>query len=340
MDRTSLTFVTVFFETELPLLLLQAKSMASHLDQASVSQVYVVDNCEHPISCTDQQAILTEYGPHASLVRFVSIDELGISRKASGYIRQQLAKLLISNLVEAPWYITLDAKNLFVSGITSGFLEVNGLPTISRYGFAQHPLRKKLELALSYFNINHDGHLDYFTPTVTPFAMYTNITKDLVSQITTKSGNSFNDEFIARGLTEFFLYGAWLIKCNINVDEIYFFVDQLPNVWPKMVNDGGLERALGLARVTNAPIFTVHRKALARIDKVHLEKLAQFWVERQIFSTQADAITFVDEIKDAVEAQFSAQPRKTFLRRAKAKIWSKMNQCIQRIFTLNKINWS
>jgi len=330
MDRTRLTFVTVFFETELPLLLLQARSMSKHLDKESVSKVYIIDNCDNPITEGDRQAILIEYGHHAESVRFVLIDELGITRKNTGYVRQQLAKLMISGLVEAPWYITLDAKNLFVSSRISGFLESKGLPTISRYSFKQHPLRKKLELSLSYLGVSQAAHLENFTPTVTPFSIYTNIAQDLLKEVAQTSGRDFEDEFVSRGLTEFFLYGAWMVKRRFNVDELYSIVDQLPNVWPKMVNMGGVDRALEAACATNAPIFTVHRKALARIDKVNLERIATFWVDRQIFATSADAIMFVDQIKSAVEARSKSQTKPAIMTRAKRKAQLKIHSLLRR----------
>jgi hypothetical protein len=349
MDRTTLTFVTVVFVKELPLLLLQAKSMAMHLNETSVSRVYIVDNCDQPIADSDRQAILTQYDHHASSVRFVSVDELGITRKNGGYIRQQLAKLMIAELVDAPWYITLDAKNLFVSGSIFGFLESEGRPTLSRYSFVKHPLRKKLELALDYVGVEQVEqveHVKSFTPTVTPFAIYTSIAKEMIEEVESKSGMKFEDEFVQRGLTEFFLYGAWMIKRRFNIKQLYYFVDRLPNVWPKMVNDGGLERALEMARATNAPIFTIHRKALARINKTHLERLAQFWVERQLFSTLEGAIAFVEQIRGAIKYQSNAQSRQTILVRLKQKVRRKIDRLLAHFTARNthrefqKIDWT
>lgn len=326
MDKLALTFVTVVYEAELSLLHIQARSMDRYLDPSQVSKIYVIDNSTTPLGESDRASVIDAYGHLGDRVRLVTVDELDIPRAESGYIRQQLAKLLIARIVEDAWYICLDAKNVFVSSSLEGFLIQDGRPVISRYSFANHPLKEKLLLSLKYMGVRPKDHLTSFTPTVTPYPIYSAVARDLISAVERRENSSFSHAFTRCGLTEFFLYGAWIIKSGVDVESLYIVGDRLPSVWPKSVNEGGLDQALVKARATGAPIFTVHRKAIANLNEANVAKLATFWAEREVFASVDEGIRFVEQIRTSAKPSPGATTARAVLVRIRRKVGREMER--------------
>src|SRR5215813_7779226 len=102
------TFVTVVFEAEYDLLSLQARSMRLYCPLEIVQDILVIDNSRTPISLNRQDRIRREYGHLSHFVQFVRYEQL--AKMPCGWWTQQVAKLLVSRIVQSKKYVVLDAK--------------------------------------------------------------------------------------------------------------------------------------------------------------------------------------------------------------------------------------
>jgi len=206
------TIVTVVFEPELPLLELQAKSMARFLDPAYAARIIVLDNTAKGMSDRVWNRLWRSYGALGGSVELVSGKSLSGGVEAAGWYSQQVLKLAVSGIVETPTYLTLDSKNHFVraAGATD-FEAANGRARGNFHGYETHPLRPKLERVLAYVGLDPEVSVSRFGATATPFTLYTEKVRALIADVESASGRTFADEFIRAGLTEYFLYSAWLL---------------------------------------------------------------------------------------------------------------------------------
>lgn len=295
VTSTGSTFVTVVFEPELPLLELQARSMSQFLDPAYVARVIVLDNTERGISSRTWRRIRRLYGGMSELVELIRGDQLSGSIPATGWYSQQVLKLAVSGIVETPTYVTLDAKNHFVRGSgRSDFEAADGRAFAGFHTYETHPLRPKLERVLGYQGLDPALYVSRFTATATPFVLYTDKVRSLIADIERSSGRTFSAEFIRAGLTEYFLYSAWLVAQGETLDELYDPAGiDCPAIWPRGGNVAGVAEAVDAVRARNPALFSVHRTALARMNAQSVALLGELWVDRRLFGSLARARAFV-----------------------------------------------
>ncbi|MFC7734383.1 DUF6492 family protein [Roseomonas sp. GCM10028921] len=116
-DSMTLDFVTVAYGPDLPLLRLQARSLALYLDRDACGAILVIGNDPRNrfLAAQFRETVLPAYGPLAPAVRYVDAAEVsdfsGIARAGQGWRRQQGLKLDVHRLVRTRGYVTLDCKN-------------------------------------------------------------------------------------------------------------------------------------------------------------------------------------------------------------------------------------
>jgi len=294
-DSPGTTLVTVVFEPELPLLELQATSMARFLDPAYVARIIVLDNTARGIPAAAWTRLKRSYGPFEGLVELMGGKQLSGGVEAAGWYSQQVMKLAVAGIVDTPTYLTLDSKNHFVRAAGArDFEAADGRPRGNFHGYETHPLRPKLERVLAYVGLDPQASISRFGATATPFTLYTDRVLALIADIESSSGRRFADEFIRAGLTEYFLYSAWLLSKGEQLDELYdpSGVD-CPAIWPRGANVAGVTKAVTEVHSGNPALFSVHRTALARMDAASVRILTDFWVERGLFDSSSSARGFV-----------------------------------------------
>lgn len=152
-------FITICYRTELPMLRLQARSMARFLDPEGVGRILVIANDEDEKACiAGFETIRADWGRYADRVEFVRgtslmprrfrgpldrLERLWVAgprcrwrhlrdratgkprtvygwRLNSGWLMQQAFKLYAARLVTASHAVVLDAKNFFVAPVGVG----------------------------------------------------------------------------------------------------------------------------------------------------------------------------------------------------------------------------
>jgi hypothetical protein len=298
MATRRLTFVSVVFEAEYSLLRLQARSMAAFLVRDLVAEIVVIDNSARGMPPATAAALLGEYGDLSPRVRVLRPRDICRFPGTTGWRSQQILKICTASHLTTERYVVLDAKNHFVSTVPPEFFEApDGRPRAQAHSYEQHPHRPALEQALQYLGLDPADHVGRFTATVTPFVLDVGIVTSLIHGIERRSRRDFAREFIANDVTEFLLYGAWIVASGRSLDDVYqLHADSWPVVWPRSAHRAGVEEAIRLAGEAQAPVFTVHRKALGRLDAEACRSLAAYWTSRGLFPSTADAGRFLADV--------------------------------------------
>lgn len=293
----SLSAVTVVFEAEVPLLELQARSMARHVPEGVFDEVLVVDNTRRGLTRRTRQRIRDESGCHAARVAFASPSELGIGDgSSSGWRRQQSLKLMAARRLAADHYVVFDAKNHFIERTTRAdfFDPVSGLPNGGIHSFEQHPLRPQLERVASGLGLDPATAVERFTATVPPVVLDRRVVDELVADVGGGDPDRFPVEFERAGYTEFFLYSAWQVANGAAIDDLVSGRSLVsPTVWAGACAPSDVRAVLARALTGDTTTLAVHRRALARLNRESVRDLAGFWAEHGLFATSADAERFI-----------------------------------------------
>ncbi|HEY8590570.1 MAG TPA: DUF6492 family protein [Naasia sp.] len=312
MADSDLTFVTVVYEAEFPLLRLQARSMARFLSMEQVRDILVLDNSAKGMPQSERAALMDEYGRLAPRVTVLRPDEVCRTPRGVGWSVQQVLKLAVAARVRTAAYLVLDAKNHFVAPLPTDFFSTaDGRLRIPAYSFERHPLRRDLERVLAYLGLDPAPHVARFTATVTPFVLDTGRVRALIADVEARSGRSFAAEFLAHDLTEFFLYSGWIVARGDRLDDVFdLSLPQLPVVWPRAATGEGVRAAVELAEQRKSPLFAVHRRALATLTDEGIGALSVYWTSSGLFGSPEEATAFIADFRRASEVETRAQARR------------------------------
>ena len=289
------SLVSVVFESEVALQWLQARSVENFVDVGLFDDILVIDNSARGLRRAQRESLLEAYGRHRSRVRIVASSDIVEVPSTVGWMSQQVLKLAVARLVSTDRYLMLDAKNHFIAPLRRDFLEgADGRTRTNVHSYESHSLHGHLERTLRYMGVDPGPYLSRFTVTATPFVFDTEQVRALIDYLDDRSEDTFAEEFVKQGLTEFFLYSAWLLAQGISLDD-FFELEQTPcpTVWPGTASVETLRDALHRADADGSPLFSVHRKALARFDDDAVGLLVDFWVARGLFDDSGQAHRFL-----------------------------------------------
>lgn len=291
-----ITIVTVVYEAELRLLGVQAQSLARFAAPELVSSVIVIDNCRHGMPRRTRSGLAELYGAHRHALRVLPASEVADLPAAGGWHTQQILKLEVAKLVRTSHYLLLDAKNDLVAPLTPSHLfDERGRARIRAYSFRDHPHRARLERTLTYLGMDPQEHLDHFPATVTPYLIDTELAREVVTGVAQQSGRDFGAQFVAAGLTEFFLYGGWALRSGATDSRITLTDDPAATIWPGAAGDDA-RVAQVLAAARKSVVLSVHREAWRKLSPASRERLAAFWVECGLFDTPEAAMASIRAI--------------------------------------------
>ena len=118
----AMSFVTVVYSRDYPLLELQALSMARFLDTGQVGSIQVVMNdCNEAVLERALEPLLAAYGPLAAKLRILRGDDLLREgwRGNDGYRMQQALNLAAAARAPCERVVILDTQNLFLRPVTA-----------------------------------------------------------------------------------------------------------------------------------------------------------------------------------------------------------------------------
>jgi hypothetical protein len=331
MGADRIDIVTVTFGEELPLLALQARSIARFFDPAAVARILVVVNDVHEDACAaGVEALRPLYGPLADRLEVVRPDMLAsarpvgaLRRAARWYVRygrgplmrrlprrdrlasgwrgnpgwsmQQAQKLLVVSVATAPYVLILDAKNFFVSPVgLATFVAGDGRPRTRR---VRVDALQRGWIAASFRTFGLTAPVPAEAPpTTTPVVFERGLMREGVDDLEARLGplEVFFSLWKGRA-TEFML--------------MFAAVDQGRGLWwerfaPGLPDSatiyakGGDAAVLGLlAAAPDLPLMGLHRRVLRRIGDETRAALAGFWVRLGLFETLDEAGALLAEAK-------------------------------------------
>jgi len=318
-----LTYVTPVFEAETELLDLQARSFARHVPVGA--RVVVLDDTHRGLR--DVDALRERYGPHGPHVRVLRPDEVTALPLTSGWRSQQVLKLAVARLVDTPYYVALDAKNHFVAPPDEHFFVApDGRPRVRAYGYADHVLRGSLVHVCRYLGLDPAPHVERFAATTTPFTLDRAAVLDLLSDVESRAGRAFAQEFVAHDLTEFFLYSGWLARRDGTLERTMELTeDPNPVVWPRSATAAGVREILAAAQ--RVPVMGLHRDAVPRLGAEAAVLLADHWAERGVLDSRQEGMALIRRM----QLRYAHEKRMHAVREAPARARNVLRRAMARV---------
>lgn len=205
--------LSVVFEEELPVLQCQAQSIGIYCKDLDVNKIHVVVN-DHNRLDIDR----SWWGDMSDRVEIIPREMFSMDWSVSGWVNQQVLKILGSARSSSTWTVILDAKTIFTKPITKSLLfDLDGR---ARFGWMHIAgvFSPAKEIANQLIDIENDNIL---APAGVPFLFHNQSVRSLVDYCESQTGQDFVTWFLEQGnLTEFVLYSTW-IKADPLRQELY-----------------------------------------------------------------------------------------------------------------------
>ena len=203
--------ITVVFREELAVLRLQARSIELYCQKINLGRIYVIVND----STVDVSEIdLSWWGSFKDQVTVVHRSTWRIDYAENGWLTQQMLKLLATDLCTSTWSMVLDAKTIFVREVEPvasrpqvGTLDIYPVFDVSR--------RRVNDL----FGVELTQQLG---PGGVPFILNNELTREMIKEVSAKTGKPFDQWFQEQGMvTEFILYAGFVLHKFGSFDQLY-----------------------------------------------------------------------------------------------------------------------
>lgn len=288
---SNLDICTVFYGGDIPLLLLQARSLARFFDPGAVQNIFLVENdLPGVLEAASRTRLQEEYGPLWEKVRIVNRSELGAPDQGfkgplAGWRLQQALKLAMGRLGTAPGLLILDSKNHFVAPV--GHAEF-----FTPEGRARHFFSRKysqqlvwLRASLDYYQQPFPGEAKQYPPTITPYPLTRALLREVEAQVETRSGGVYAlmaDEGF-KG-TEFYLIYAHVMWRDGDLSAVFEPGHPAPASifasWPEREDD--LQRVLDRVSNGQARSFALHARRKRPLNACEWAQVHKIWKERDL----------------------------------------------------------
>ena len=290
---SSIEFVTVAFSGDLPLLDLQARSLAAFASPKLVAGVRIVINDPDDAACRQHIAAQTAplLGPLRDRLRVETAPMSGEPGQ-QGWMVQQACKLDVARRIEAPHYVVLDAKNFLLRPITAKDLFFRG--SLARMPFSrQRGDPAWLADSLAFFDLDPALGEGRWPASVPPFPMRTEVVVRMIAEIERRAGCDLFRFFATKtdASTEFMLYIAYLLHAG----ELEAVVSRRGTKQPIMRRASPKRGEPGpffeKAATDNAWTMAIHRRRFLDLDWDHptREGIVDVWSGSGLFPNRAAA---------------------------------------------------
>ena len=301
-----LSFVTVVYRADFPLLTIQARSMAAFVDPDIVGSIDIVVNDINDTEIRDKIGdMLDSYGRLRDLVRVHLGDDVlmrprdraprtlfetlyvdnryripmvrkGGWRGNNGYRMQQAIKLASARIVAAEGMVILDAKNFFVRDVTvADYFDENGKARIAflapEVSFHTQWLEESLSALFVPTALSDIAHTTTFS---TPFPVRRSLVLDVLAEVEQHYGSAQALFASKRRPSEFMLLNAYCLK-HAGGPEAYFSeVEQLNvGIWPDQ-DSATVDLAFAQLEAGAALSVGMHYRAFSRMSEEQKARLA------------------------------------------------------------------
>lgn len=313
-DNRTLSFVTIVYSADYPMLQLQALSLAQFVDPADVSSISLVLNVRDETSLKAQiEPIIASYGPHANKVKIVLGDDIfqpfatprqkswferiyvenrfrlpffrrGGWRGNNGYRMQQALKLASARSAASEQMVILDTKNIFLRPVhPSDFFAEDGRAKIRFVPVTDGFHRNWFEASLSVLGVPVESrNISKTTTFSTPYPVQRSLILDLLTHIETQYG-SVQGLFASRlRPSEFMLINAFCIL-HFNAVEARFQPCEAQHVgiWPDYDADQ-IQSLIECIETDDPLVLGLHNRTVGILSPDHRIRLLAALASRGI----------------------------------------------------------
>lgn len=269
--------VTVVFKDELPVLKLQAASIARHCRNIGIKNIYVLINDSNDVV----RLIDTKWwGELSSCVSVIPRSMFSTEFVDNGWVSQQILKLLGATLSYNTWSMVLDAKTIFVREVNlqemldnSGRVRVGTLET--------PPVFEHSRLIINdLYGIELQRQLG---PGGVPFFFHNDTVRSMISDTTKVVGESFPWWFQSQGrLTEFMLYSGYLLYSLGSYEKFYSPQSSFAVVNVCHSEVARWEPKLKEMYLPETLTVSVHRNAWTQLSKQQQQQYRDLLIQKSI----------------------------------------------------------
>lgn len=208
---------TVVMREELPMLRLQAESIARHAHSIGTRNIYVIVN--------DDDAVVTEidaawWGHMQGQVLVIPRTAFSAPWVEDGWVSQQVWKILTAAMSYNLFTMVLDAKTILTKTIDPAWLFTPEGKLRSGADFPIYDVfRPSCEITAQVFEIDMTHQAG---PGGVPFFFHNDTVRLMIADVTVRTMTSFPKWFQDQGrLTEFILYSGYVQKRYGSLESIY-----------------------------------------------------------------------------------------------------------------------
>ncbi|MDR0408535.1 MAG: DUF6492 family protein, partial [Campylobacteraceae bacterium] len=177
------TIVTVIFDVEYPLLLLQTRSIVLYAEKNDIEEIifiqnYDINNQKNTVFLEKSISILQASGFR---VKIIHRKEFLADSQATGWKLQQSLEFMASSIVHTPYYLILDTKNHFIRKVNYNRLFIDN-KAISHKTVKSGLMLEWLQKSMAALNLNIDEN-EKSMPTTTPYLVNTKIAIEFIKYI-------------------------------------------------------------------------------------------------------------------------------------------------------------
>ncbi|WP_213999999.1 DUF6492 family protein [Arsukibacterium sp.] len=296
--KNKISLAIVFYEKELDMLALLARSINIFLSDDVCDEIIFVDNSfnQPDLKSRFLAKVAREMPKLAGIVKYVYATELGVDLRSrdDGYRTQQVLKLEVSKIVQNAHYLLLDAKNHLISSLDkSQLFSDDGRPLSEFVKHAGH-LEQCRRHSFNFWKVKLADDKKCL-PTVTPYLLITEQVTQMLAAITASKHRNLYEVIASNSRhTEFLLYAGWLLAIG-ELDRFYAARPR-PSAtlfarWPEKHDDV----VLVLKRSEHPKVYSlgVHANRYKQLSGEQSLLLAQVWLAAGLFSDVAECREFI-----------------------------------------------
>lgn len=301
------SFVTIAYEGDLRMLILQLISVDRLFDLAPISKYYIVLNTKDS-KLKSLLLFRLKYFLSKKLYSLIELilvsDLLSIEdvESSTGQRSQQLIKMMISNLVQTEQYIILDAKNFFTDYSDIGLFVDDKGNFLTYMTSLTENWAPYVEASFNALNVDLTDEIrKEIIPTITPYVIDTKLMRELIDELKSTFGNDLSLSFKnSHGkVTEFFLYLAYLHKSNSfsNYKKSKPICRTFFASWPSEYSE--VDQLIKNFEKDKIYMLGLHRQRLSQLSVEHIKLLEKYLDEKLLRPWEALS-WFIDSEKQSI----------------------------------------
>jgi hypothetical protein len=273
--------VTVVFESELPVLRLQAQSIDLYCRDLGARSIYVIVNDSDSVA---QQIDPAWWGSMSHLVQIVPRSMFSTEFVENGWVSQQILKILGASLSYNTWTVVLDAKTIFVKDILlSSIVDHQGRICVGRLPI--YPVfETSRQIVNQLYNINISNQLG---PGGVPFFFHNNTVRSMIAETSSQINQNFPLWFQQQGmLTEFILFSGFVYHKYGSFKQLYSAIQKIKpeNICHSEV--GLFDQKLSTAKSSTPNTISVHRNAWTQLTLDQQTQYREYLIGQGIIEAQ------------------------------------------------------